>query len=266
MRPLATMSSEEASGIDTLLFDLDDTVLSHGVLTRAAYDAIWQLHEAGLFLIAVTGRPAGWGEVLARQWPLLAVVAENGAAILHRDGRGLNKLVNPGARERVWPIVGEIARVFPEIELADDNNARLTDVTFDIGERANVAPERVEQLRAFVQSRGARAVVSSVHLHATFESDDKASGALRALWLIRGLDAGRARARSAFVGDSENDAACFACFSTTVGVANIERYVARLTVPPRYVTEGSMGEGFVELANHLTRSRSSVDSAPPNFA
>jgi HAD superfamily hydrolase (TIGR01484 family) len=266
MRPLSALSLEEARSIDTLLFDLDDTVLSHGVLTRAAFDAIWSLHDAGLALVAVTGRPAGWGEVLARQWPLLAVVAENGAAILHRDGRGMKRLVTPGARERLRPLVNEARETFPEIELADDNDARITDVTFDIGERVTVPRERIEQLRAFVLSRGARAIVSSVHLHATFESDDKASGVLRALRLLRGVDAGRARASSAFVGDSENDAACFACFRTTVGVANIERYVGRLTVPPRYVTRAAMGEGFAELAAVLTGSRSSVDCAPPTTA
>jgi HAD superfamily hydrolase (TIGR01484 family) len=255
MRPLAALSYEEARNVDTLLFDLDDTVLSHGALTRAAYDAIWSLHEAGIVLVAVTGRPAGWGEVLARQWPLLGVVAENGAAILHRDGRGLRRIVTPGARERLRPLIEEARAKFPDIELADDNDARITDVTFDIGERASVPRERIEELRAFVWSRGARAIVSSVHLHATFESDDKASGALRMLLLLLGLDAGRARARSAFVGDSENDAACFACFSLTVGVANVAPYVGRLTVPPRFVTQGFMGEGFAELAAHLIAAR-----------
>ena len=251
MRPLAALPHEQARRIDTLLFDLDDTVLTHGVLTRAAYDAIWSLHEAGIALVAVTGRPSGWGEVLARQWPLLGVVAENGAALIHREGRGLQRIVTPGARARLRPLIDEARRRFPEIELADDNDARVTDVTFDIGERASIPRPRVEELRAFVLSCGARAIVSSVHLHATFESDDKASGALRMLWLRSGVDAGRARARSAFVGDSENDAACFACFGVTVGVANVAAHAGRLTVPPRYVTRGSMGEGFAELAAHL---------------
>jgi HAD superfamily hydrolase (TIGR01484 family) len=255
MRPLAALSSEEARGIDTLLFDLDDTVLTHGTLTRAAYDAIWALHDAGIALVAVTGRPAGWGEVLARQWPLLGVVAENGAALLHREGRGLCRIATVGARERLRPLIAEARERFPDIELADDNDARLTDVTFDIGERVQIPRDRIEALRAFVLSRGARAIVSSVHLHATFEGDDKASGAFRMLLIRRGLDAGRARARSAFVGDSENDAACFASFPLTVGVANVAKYVGRLTMPPRYVTIAEMGAGFAELAAHLLAGR-----------
>ena len=114
--------------------------------------------------------------------------------------------------------------------------------------------DRFRKPRAFIHSRGARSTVSSVHCHATFESDDKASGVLRVLRAM-GLDAGRARARSAFVGDSENDAACFAAFRTTFGVANVAKYAARLSVPPRFVTAKPMGEGFAELANTLISLR-----------
>lgn len=255
MLPIDRLTPEEARAIEVVLFDLDDTVLTHGVLTEPAYDALWKLHEAGLALIAVTGRPAGWGEVIARQWPVLGVVAENGAAILRREGKGIARIAAE-SKTRLAPLIEEIRRTFPEIELADDNHARLTDVTFDIGERNKIPSERVEALRAFVQSRGARAIVSSVHLHATFEGDDKASGALRMLRVLRGLDAGHARACSAFIGDSENDAACFAGFRTTVGVANIAPYVRRLSVPPRFVTRGSMGDGFAEFVRVLLDLRS----------
>lgn len=254
MLPLSRLAADEARGLEVLLFDLDDTVLTHGLLTRAAYDALWSLHDAGIKLFAVTGRPAGWGEIVARQWPVLGVVAENGAVILRREGRGITRIAHDD-KARLTPLVGDIRKHFPEIELADDNGARVTDVTFDIGERASVPRARIEELRAFVERRGARALVSSVHLHATYASDDKASGALRMLRLLAGLDAGRARARAAFVGDSENDAACFAGFHTTIGVANVAAYVPRLSLPPRYVTAKTMGEGFAELASTLISLR-----------
>lgn len=242
MEPLSRLSRDEARSLEVLLFDLDDTVLSHGRLTREAYNAIWSLHDHGIKLIAVTGRPAGWGQVIARQWPVLAVIAENGAPLAM-------------TKHRLDPLIAEIRARFPEIHLADDNHARFTDVTFDIGEHQQVPRARVEELRALIEGRGARAFVSSVHLHATYEADDKASGAFRALRELLGMDAGRARARCAFVGDSENDAACFAAFRTTVGVRNIERWVGRLTVPPRFVTEKPMGAGFAELAEALISLR-----------
>ena len=59
MKPLAMLPAAVACGLRGLLFDLDDTVLSHGVLTRVAYDAVWRLREAGHRLVAVTGRPNG---------------------------------------------------------------------------------------------------------------------------------------------------------------------------------------------------------------
>ncbi len=145
----------------------------------------------------------------------------------------------------------------PEIELADDNAARLTDVTFDVGERRKLPADRVAAARAAIVSTGARATLSSVHLHASFEGDDKASGVYRFLALRRGLEPAAARVRCAFVGDSENDAACFAAFATTIGVANVAPWVARLSVPPRYVTSAPMGAGFAELARLLLRARAS---------
>jgi hydroxymethylpyrimidine pyrophosphatase-like HAD family hydrolase len=61
MRPLTSLDAARARALEGLLFDLDDTVLSHGLLTREAFGAIYDLHDAGLRLVAVTGRPSGWG-------------------------------------------------------------------------------------------------------------------------------------------------------------------------------------------------------------
>ena len=67
MRDLSELTVDEARSLRGLLFDLDDTFLSHGLLTREAYGALWKLADAKLRLVAVTGRPSGWGEVVARQ-------------------------------------------------------------------------------------------------------------------------------------------------------------------------------------------------------
>src|ERR1700689_3226812 len=89
MQSLTSFSPLQAREIDGLLFDLDDTLLTHGLLTRAAFDALWDLHDAKIKLVAVTGRPSGWGEVIARQWPIDGAVTENGAVHVVRDGRGI---------------------------------------------------------------------------------------------------------------------------------------------------------------------------------
>ncbi|MEO7097555.1 MAG: HAD hydrolase family protein [Polyangiales bacterium] len=261
MRPLASLPLDEARAITTLLFDLDDTLLTHGKLTRSAYGALHDLADAGFDLVAVTGRPSGWGEIVARQWPVLGVVAENGAVLLRREGAGIHVSLRGTDATRALghasrnAIVAAVRAELPALDLADDNRARLTDVTLDVGERVKVPGDQVARARAIIASFGARSILSSVHLHITFEGDDKASGALRFLREQRSLDASLSRVRAAFVGDSENDSACFACFRTTFGVANVAQWVPRLSLPPRYVTPSPMGEGFVELARALIAAK-----------
>jgi len=250
VRPLAELPRERAARVEAVLFDLDDTLLTHGVLTRAAYGALWDLADAGFTLVAVTGRPAGWADVLARQWPVAGVIAENGALAVGRRAPPSSP-----TSDRPLEVVERVrAARFPEVQYADDNAARRTDVTLDVGEHAHLDRATIEALRDALVAEGLRVTVSSVHLHGTRSGDDKASGALRFLRHL-GIDAGAARARAVFVGDSGNDAACFAAFPLSVGVDNVRAWVPRLSVPPAFVTVGARGEGFVELAAALLRAR-----------
>jgi hydroxymethylpyrimidine pyrophosphatase-like HAD family hydrolase len=57
--------------------------------------------------------------------------------------------------------------------------------------------------------------------------------------------------RWVYVGDSTNDQVMFEHFAHSVGVANIRRFEAQLTHPPRYITAAERGAGFAELARHL---------------
>lgn len=252
---------ERARGIVGLLFDLDDTVLSHGVLTREAYDAIWALHEAGLRLVAVTGRPSGWGEVIARQWPIDGAVTENGAVHVVREGKGVSLIFDGDPaqvaerRSRLDDLVRTVAKAMPQVKLADDVHARRADVAWDIAERERLDAPAVAELARIVVLAGARTTRSSVHLHATFERDDKASGAIRFIASRFGDDAGAALHRYAFVGDSGNDAACFAAFSTTFGVENVRAYARVLSVPPRWVAPSKRGAGFAEIARAILAAR-----------
>jgi HAD superfamily hydrolase (TIGR01484 family) len=261
MKPLEVLSREEARGIDGVLFDLDDTFLTRGVLTRTVYDALWELHEAHVRLVVVTGRSAAWGAVLVTQWPIDAATAENGAMVIVRDGRKVSQVDRCSAAERatrrgkLGALVKEVAERAPDVKLTDDAMGRVTDVTWDIGENEHVALARVAFVRSIIASHGARSSCSSVHLHATFETDDKATGTVRLLTSRFGVDTSAARTRWAFVGDSGNDRACFAGFSTTFGVANVRESLTSLSVPPRYVAQGSMGTGFAEIAHTLLRCR-----------
>ena len=74
MKPISELTPAEAKDLSGLLFDLDDTLLDEGQLSEAAYSALFRLRESQLLLVAVTGRPAAWGELVARQWPVDGVV------------------------------------------------------------------------------------------------------------------------------------------------------------------------------------------------
>jgi HAD superfamily hydrolase (TIGR01484 family) len=262
LRPVSALDRGDAGGLRGLLFDLDDTLLSHGLLTREAFGALWDLRDAGLRLVAVTGRPSGWGEVVARQWPIDGAVTENGAVHVFREGKGVartescDETERRSRRIRLAQLVASVAEVVPEARLSDDVDARRSDVTWDIGERVRLPEDRVRLVAARIQEAGARSTQSSVHLHATFDTDDKASGSVRFLARAFGEDAGAAtHARYAFVGDSGNDAACFGAFRVTFGVANVVPYLPRIPVAPRYLASQAMGAGFAEVARAILALR-----------
>jgi HAD superfamily hydrolase (TIGR01484 family) len=258
MRPIEQLSNDEARRLRGLLFDLDDTLLDRGVLTERAYAALFRVREAGLELYAVTGRPAGWGAVLARQWPIDGVVSENGAIAHYRAGAAVECLDPVAAperrvrRSRLGSLVAELRGRFPELEPADDVDARQSDFTFDIGERLRPPAERVAEAAAFARARGAGTVTSSVHLHVGFDASDKASGAVRLIRRLSGVDPTLALFRYAFIGDSSNDSACFAAFRCSIAVRNLSGRPALL---PRFITRGERGAGFAEAAAILCGRR-----------
>ena len=258
MSPLTTLDRIEALELHGLLFDLDDTFLDEGKLTETAYSSLFRLREAGLELYIVTGRPLGWVRLFSRIFPVDGGVAENGGALV-RSGE-LLEVVSPDERARrrvrLDALVSLFHERFPDIEPVRDPSERLTDFAFDIGEERHVDAARVREAAEFAREHGATVFVSSVHLHVGFDPVDKASGAVALLRELRGVDATAALARYAFIGDSENDAACFAAFRTTIGVANLR---GRPTLRPRFVTAGARSAGFSEMARTLGALRASAE-------
>ncbi len=254
MRAIATLSSDLPQHLRGLLFDLDDTLLDHSKLSEAAYSALFRLREAGFELYAVTGRPAGWAAVIVNQWPIDGAVAENGALAFHADGDGLHThdpVPAPEREARLLALTGlclEIQNQFPELVPADDVPLRRTDFTYDIGEHRLVPRDRVTELRRFAEARGASTIASSVHVHVSFDRADKASGIVRLIHERSGLDPSLVLSRYAFIGDSENDASCFAAFRHSIGVRN---FSGRPSIAPRYLTTRERGAGFVEAAQAL---------------
>lgn len=255
MRPLDEAPDSEFSAVRGLLFDLDETLLDHGQLSEAGFRSLFVLREAGYLLFAVTGRPASWAEVIARSWPIDGAVGENGPLGFRREGDRLKRFDTTSGDERrerqarLARLVDELRRAFPALVPADDTAGRITDFAFDIGEHERASEELISSAVDFGRARGAHTTRSSIHLHFTFDRHDKASGTLAFLGSL-GEDPTRARQAFLYVGDSTNDAPCFAAFRHTVGVANVS---GEFSLPPRWVTRGARSAGFVELAERLAR-------------
>jgi HAD superfamily hydrolase (TIGR01484 family) len=255
---MAPLSSLDARGIDTLLFDIDETLTSEGKLTATAYSALERLKRAGKRVVPVTGRPAGWCDHIARMWPVDAVVGENGAFYFGMFDAKLVKRFQDEAdtrarnRQRLEAIASRIVAAVPGCALASDQAYRETDLAIDYCEDVPALPlESAERIAALMREAGLTAKVSSIHVNGWFGTYDKLA-MTRTLFRERfSLDLDAKKRSVAFVGDSPNDQPMFAYFDRSVGVANIRRFESVLQDKPRYVTRGFSGEGFAELASHL---------------
>jgi HAD superfamily hydrolase (TIGR01484 family) len=259
LAPLETLARRP----EILLFDVDDTVTTDGRVQACAMAALEQARSGGLATVAVTGRPLGWAEVIAWTWPVDLAIGENGAGWMWREGRALrtgyfeDEPTRAAGAARLEALVRTVAHALPDVPRAGDSAMRRCDVAWDVGETRRASAEERSRLAALVRAADMRVTVSSVHLHAVPGAWDKAEGSIRALAARFGVDAARAVRTCAFVGDSGNDAAAFARFETSVGVANVRDHLEALPVPPRFVTRSARGEGFAELVAHLLRLEAS---------
>lgn len=255
MRPLEHFP--DISGLRAVLMDVDDTLTLDGKLVPEAFVGLARLREAGLLVIPVTGRPAGWCDLIARQWPVDAVVGENGAfALLEDDGR-LEMVVHPDAadeerRERLTRLSEAILRAVPGARLAKDQPYRRFDLAIDFREEPpDLGLEAAEAIRKMFLDAGASAKISSIHVNGWFGSYDKLSMVRRLLTSYFSIDVDTQRDDVVFVGDSPNDAPMFAHFPHAVGVANVRDFGDRVYPKPAFVTERRGGYGFAELVARI---------------
>jgi len=262
--PLARMARARAAAVRAVFCDIDDTVTSAGRLTAPAYAALESLADAGIAVVPVTGRPAGWCDHIARMWPVRAVVGENGAFYFRYDRAAQamrQRFALPDderrrARARLDALGSRILAEVPGAALASDQRYRESDLAIDWCEDVpRLGPEQVARIVECFERAGARAKVSSIHVNGWFGDYDKLGMARLAARECLGLDLDRDAACCLYVGDSPNDAPMFARFENSVGVANVRVFAAQMDVLPRYVTAAACGEGFRELAQFLLAAR-----------
>lgn len=264
MRPLAEFPQRAAQRAVAVLTDIDDTLTVDGRLPALAYSAMERLHDAGLLVIPVTGRPAGWCDLIARQWPIDAVVGENGAFWFRYDDearRMTRRFMRPDSdrvedRRRLDTLAARVMREVDGTAIASDQGYRAVDVAIDFSEDVKpLEPEAVERIVTIFTAGGATAKVSSIHVNAWFGAHDKLSTSLNLLTEAFGIDGTHERESIVYAGDSPNDSPMFAFFPHAVGVANVRDFDGRMPALPAFVTAGRSAEGFAELADFLIAAR-----------
>ena len=264
LRPLFELPRAVAAHMHTVFSDIDDTLTTDGQLTPQAYAALDALRRAGLRVILITGRPAGWCDHIARMWPVDAVIGENGAFyywhdqaahklrcrhLLDETERAAHSLKLAAVRER-------ILREVPGCAVASDQFCRLYDLAIDFREDVPPLPDAaVKHIVTLMEQAGMTAKVSSIHVNGWFGHYDKLGMAHLLMRERYGLELAAARERCIFVGDSPNDAPLFAYLPHAVGVANIMALADRMSALPTYVTPSRGGAGFAELAQTLITAR-----------
>ncbi len=264
MLPLGEFPRADRAAIGYVLTDIDDTLTEHGRLPAESYLAMQRLHQAGFVVIPVTGRPAGWCDLIARQWPVDGVIGENGALYfryLEGEKRMLRRYAKDAAarsadRLKLDRIRDEVLASVPGSAVASDQAYREADLAIDFCE--DVPPlshEAVNRIVEIFTRHGATAKVSSIHVNGWYGSYDKLTMTRSFFAEALSIDMEQANQRIVFAGDSPNDAPMFGYFPNSVGVANVLDFVGDLRHKPRYVTKARGAHGFVELAEALLSAR-----------
>ena len=264
MLPLDEFPSAVRRAIKGVFCDIDDTLTTAGQLTAKAFAAMERLSQAGIPVVPITGRPAGWCDPIARLWPVAAVVGENGAFYFRYDRAHrtmLRHFVDDAAtrsahRARLAQIGEKIVKAVPGAAIAADQLYRETDLAIDYCEDVARLPRAaVERIVALMEGHGLTAKVSSIHVNGWFGAYDKLTMTKALMREAFGADLDAARADYVFVGDSPNDAPLFAFFPNSVGVANIREFAGRLAHEPKYVTQAASGSGFCEVVDCILAAR-----------
>ncbi len=255
-----------------VLTDIDDTLTLHGRLPSSAYDALWRLADAGYAVVPVTGRPAGWCDMIARMWPVAGVVGENGALYFRYDQtrktmvrRYWKKKEERAAdRQRLEAIQAAVLQRVPGCRVAADQAYREADLAIDFCE--DVPPltqAEIEKIVACFTERGATAKISSIHVNGWYGDYDKLAMTKVFFADVFDLDLDTHRRQVLYAGDSPNDAPMFGFFPHSVGVANVLQFADRLGHHPAWVTASCGGDGFAELAKVLLTCDSALKKNIP---
>ena len=240
--------------------DIDDTITTNGVLSAEAYSAIENISEQGIDFIPITGRPAGWCDMIARFWPVRGVIGENGAFFFSYD-RKKKKMIRryiQSEKERLEGlkkleiIKQNVLKQVTGSAVASDQFSRISDLAIDFCEDVPELPiEAVKKIEEIFVESGATAKISSIHVNGWFGDYNKLEMTRIFTKEILDIDLDLNKDEFVFCGDSPNDEPLFQYFQNSCGVANVKGFKSEMIHLPKYVSDLKGGKGFVEICKKL---------------
>ena len=260
MKPIQDFPASSKNQIKYVLTDIDDTLTNDGNLPAIAYSAMEFLQHAGIKVIPITGRPAGWCDHIARMWPVDGLVGENGAFYFYYD-HARHKMIRrfwrteeqlKTDRQKLTQLQDLILAKVPGCAISADQQYRQTDLAIDFCEDVPaLSKNEVSQIVKIFEEAGAFAKISSIHVNGWFGDYDKLAMTKRLFREIFQLDLDSNKESVVFSGDSPNDAPMFTYFPNGVAVANILHFLEDLPAKPAWVTMKKGGYGFTEMVDVL---------------
>jgi HAD superfamily hydrolase (TIGR01484 family) len=245
-------------GIKVLFCDIDGTLTQDGRLPANSYDAMWKLHDAGVHVVPVTGRPAGWCELIARLWPVIGVIGENGALYFRYHNSEMQRRYSITEekirvyRERLNIIRDRVLKEVKGTKVASDQFGRIFDLAIDFAEDVpKLADKDILRIKTICEEGGAIAKISNIHVNCWFGDYDKLSMVRLFLKEVLNKTLEESQQAVAFIGDSPNDEPMFKAFQNSFAVANIREFESSLTSKPQYVADFPEALGFVQTASCL---------------
>jgi HAD superfamily hydrolase (TIGR01484 family) len=260
MKPIKQFPSVVKKKIRYVLSDIDDTLTLNGRLPAVVFAAMERLQKAGIGMIPITGRPAGWCDHIARMWPVDGIVGENGAFYFQYDDsqRKMRRLYfkseeqRKADRQKLEKLKLEILDEIPGCRVSADQVYREADLAIDYCE--DVPPLRmddVDQIVRLFEEAGARAKISSIHVNGWFGEYDKLTMTRMLFAEVFKDDLEAVKGDVIFIGDSPNDVPMFRFFPHSVGVVNILQFKEKITHKPAWVTQQEGGYGFAEMVDSI---------------
>ena len=262
MKSLDQIPDNLRQSLRGIFSDIDDTITTNGMLSAEAYSAIENISERGIDFIPITGRPAGWCDMIARFWPVKGVIGENGAFFFsydHKKKKMIRRYIQNEkeileGRKKLEKIKPKILKEVAGCAVSSDQFSRVSDLAIDFCEDVpDLSIEAVKKIKEIFVRSGATAKISSIHVNAWFGDYNKLEMTRIFTKEIIDIDLDLRKDEFVFCGDSPNDEPLFEFFPNSCGVANVKEFQSEMTHLPKYVANLKGGKGFVEICKKILK-------------